>query len=278
MNRRFRILLSGAFALLAVVVCAAYAGHVRDEAEQVRAEAIERYGGEVMSLVVANSELPRGHVVSRSDVTVRDWLLDLAPEGAETSLDDVVGLEVTNPVPAGSPLTALSFREESDVGPVPDGYVALSVPLGERLGMPGSAGSGERLAAWRVTESGAAPITGDLLLLSQAEGSGLSGSSSVVLAARPQDVAALLVASGDGSLRVLEPSDAAWAEIDAQMSAQAPASVPAEEGGAEVGAGSPGDGAEAQGAEGTDASGEGEKVEDEGSDGAEGGSAGSGGA
>ena len=165
MNRRFRILLSGAFALLAVVVCAAYAGHVRDEAEQVRAEAIERYGGEVMSLVVANSELPRGHVVSRSDVTVRDWLLDLAPEGAETSLDDVVGLEVTNPVPAGSPLTALSFREESDVGPVPDGYVALSVPLGERLGMPGSAGSGERLAAWRVTESGAAPITGDLLRL-----------------------------------------------------------------------------------------------------------------
>ena len=42
MSRRFRLVISGAFALLAIVLCAAYAQHVREEAESVRADALAR--------------------------------------------------------------------------------------------------------------------------------------------------------------------------------------------------------------------------------------------
>lgn len=243
MSRRFRILLSCAFALLAVVVCAAYASHVRDEAEQVRAEAIERYGGEVVSLVVANGELPRGHVVARGDVTVRDWLADLAPADAVTSLDEAVGKEVTNPVSAGSPLTSLSFREDAEAEKVPDGYVGLSVPLGERLGMPSSASSGTKLAAWEVREDGTKLLTSDLVLLSSVARSSLSGPTSVLVAVRPADVSTILSASAAGSLRIGMPADDVLAQLSEQGTT-APASVPAEGDQADPG-GSPADAGEA---------------------------------
>ena len=62
MSRRFRLVISGAFALLAIVLCAAYAQHVREEAESVRADALARYGGEVVSLVVADDAIEEGDV------------------------------------------------------------------------------------------------------------------------------------------------------------------------------------------------------------------------
>lgn len=105
MSRRFRIVFASACALLSVMLCAVYAQHVQGEAERVRTEAMERYGGEVVSLVVASAPLEPGDVVSQSNVSTRDWLADLAPEGAVTKLDDVLGKEVSEPAPKGAPLT-----------------------------------------------------------------------------------------------------------------------------------------------------------------------------
>ena len=48
MTRRFRFALSGSCAVLAALLCALYGQHVHDEADRVRAEALERYGGEVV--------------------------------------------------------------------------------------------------------------------------------------------------------------------------------------------------------------------------------------
>ena len=45
MSRRFKIVLSGAFALLAVVLCLAYGESVRAEEEARRQETLTRYGG-----------------------------------------------------------------------------------------------------------------------------------------------------------------------------------------------------------------------------------------
>jgi len=142
MSRRFRLILSGAFALLAVVLCAAYAQHVREEAESVRAEALERYGGEVVSLVVADGAIEKGDVIDSSNVSVREWLADLAPTDAVTSLDDVIGTQVTVPAASGSPLTSLNFRDESEMTEVPSGHVALSLPVTDKLALTGSVCAG----------------------------------------------------------------------------------------------------------------------------------------
>ena len=52
MSRRFRFVLSGACALLAVLCCIVYGNQIKAEAEQSRAEVIARYGGDVVNLVV----------------------------------------------------------------------------------------------------------------------------------------------------------------------------------------------------------------------------------
>ena len=91
-TRRFRLLLSGSCALLSAVLCLAYGEHIREESERVRAEALERYGGEVVTLVVATEGIEAGESVSRSNASERDWLVDLAPENAVTGLDAVLDI------------------------------------------------------------------------------------------------------------------------------------------------------------------------------------------
>ena len=208
MTRRFRLALSGACAALAAMLCVLYGQHVREEADRVRAEALERYGGEVVSLVVAPEGLEAGEVVDARNVTERDWLADLAPEGAITGLDDVLGSEVTVPAAAGAPLTELNFRDSEDAVEVPSGRVALSLPVTDGLGLPPSASEGTVLAAYRVSDTGVSLVSADLQVLRPpGEQSGVGLRGSVTVAVAPEAVASVLSASADGSLRLALPAD-----------------------------------------------------------------------
>ena len=208
MTRRLRLVAAGACALLAAALCLAYGQHVRDEAEQVRAEALERYGGEVVTLVVASEGLEVGDVVDRLNVTEQDWLADLAPEDAILSLDDVLGSEITVPAAAGAPLTALNFREDEDAVEVPSGCVALTVSVTTNLGLPSATTAGTRLAAYEVDDSGVSLISDDLLVLrSTADQTSVGSRGEVTLAVAAEDVASVLAASAEGSLRLALPAD-----------------------------------------------------------------------
>lgn len=207
-KRRLRLVISGSCAVLAALLCAAYGQHVRDEEERVRTEALERYGGEVVSLVIAPDGLEAGEVVDRDNVIERDWLADLAPQGAVVGIDEVVGAEVTVPAAAGAPLTDLNFRDSEDSVEVPSGRVALSIPVTESLGLPPSAAEGTVLAAYRVGETGVSLVSADLLVLrGVGEQSGVGSRGSVTLAVTPGSVASVLSASDDGSLRLALPAD-----------------------------------------------------------------------
>lgn len=208
MTRRFRLAISGLCAVLAALLCAAYGQHVRDEADRVRAEALERYGGEVVSLVVAPDGLEAGEVVDGRNVVERDWLADLAPEGAVTALEDVMGAEVTIPAAAGAPLTGLNFRDSEDAVEVPSGRMALSLPVSEGLGLPPSASEGTTLVAYRVSDLGVSLVSADLLVLrAPGEQTGLGSRGTVTVAVAPEAVASVLAASADGSLRLALPAD-----------------------------------------------------------------------
>ena len=208
MSRRFRLVISGAFALLAIVLCAAYAQHVREEAEGVRADALARYGGEVVSLVVADDAIEEGDVIDSSNVSVREWLADLAPAGAITSVDDVIGSQVTIPVAAGAPLTSLNFRAKSEMVSVPSGHVALSLPVTDKLGLAGSVTAGTPLCAYRVSEDGAEVISADIeVLVAPVERTGISSASTITIAVPSSDVPRTLSASAEGSLRLVVPAD-----------------------------------------------------------------------
>lgn len=230
MTTRFRIVLSGAFALLALVGCLAYAREVRGEADRVRAEAIERFGGEVAPLVVAERQLEAGDVVGEQMVSVRDWAVDLAPAGALTGIDDVLGRTVSVPVPEGAPLTELNFREGSALAEVPAGHVAVSVPVTDRLGIAQGIARGARLCAYAVEADAPRLIATDVQVLSDLGPSGgVAAVQQVSLAVLPADVGEVLGASATGDLRLVMPAQDVALEGE-PGEAQAPKELEPEEG------------------------------------------------
>lgn len=227
MGRRTRLIVSGLCAVLSLALCLAYGEHVREESERVRTEALERYGGEVVTLVVATEEIPAGESVTRANAAEREWIVDLAPAGAVTNFDEVVGSEVSVPVSAGAPLTELNFRAATEVVDVPADRVALTLPTSSDLGVPPGTVVGDTLAAYKADEDGVRLISADLRVLATPQtGSGVLSPGSLTVAVAPGDVAKLLSASDEGSLRLALPGDQAF-ELSGEVQ-QAPTSVPAE--------------------------------------------------
>lgn len=205
MSLRFRIVLSLACAALSLLAFWSYGSHVREEADQVRQEALERYGGEVVGLVVANRGIAAGEQLGISDVSEVDWLVDLAPEGSIGSLEDVLGATVTVPVAKGAPLTELNLREESVGMEVPEGRVALSIPVTDRTGVPREAHAGSVLAAYAIGDIDVRLVSADLVVLSVP---GVARGESVLsVAAWPEEVTSVLLASARGELRLVLPAE-----------------------------------------------------------------------
>ena len=224
MSMRFRLLLSAAFALLGVVACLAYAQTVRDEAQRVRASALERFGGEVAQLVVANQMLEAGDVVSEANVSVRDWASDLAPVGAITSLDEVFGRELSVPVAEGAPPTELNFRDGTVISAIPAGHVAVSIPVTDKLGISRSVTRGTRVSAYAVSSETPTLIAEEVEVLSElGAGVGIATSQQLTIAVLPEEVAAVLQASASGELRLVMPAD------DVEVSGEDAAVLPPEE-------------------------------------------------
>ncbi len=208
MSARFRIVLSAAFAVLGVVACLAYADSVRQEAERVRSDAIARFGGEVAHLVVANQPIEVGELITDRNVQLRDWVADLAPQGAIATLDDAIGREVSVPVAAGAVLTELNFRDESVVSEVPAGHVAVSVPVTEKLGIARGVTRGARVSAYAVSQDAPQLIATDVEVLSElATSVGVIATQQITIAVLPDDVPAVLGASASGDLRLVIPAD-----------------------------------------------------------------------
>lgn len=205
---RFRIVFSSACALLALLLCLAYADGVRADAEKTRAEAIERYGGEVTKLVVASERLEQGDTISKNNTVERDWVSDLAPEGAFTSMDELLGSEVTVAVEKGVPLTQLNFRKRDEIEEVPQGHVALSIPITDKLGVSRSVAKGTLLIAYAVTGDGTRLVSEDMTVLSEPSvvAGSLGSTPQITVSVLPNDVAAVLDASATGDLRLVVPA------------------------------------------------------------------------
>lgn len=219
MSLRFRLIFAGSCAVLAALVFLTYGNHVRAEAEQVRSEAIARYGGEVVDLVVANEALEPGDVVGEADVSLKEWVADLAPEGALTSIDDVVGREVSVPVAQNAPVTELAFRDSNELLDVPAGHVAVSIPLTDAIGVTRGVAQGTALIAYEVDGEGASLISSDIVVISAPAATTTVGASvQVTLAVASDDVSRVLAASARGDLRLALPAE----DVDAQAEEAAP--------------------------------------------------------
>lgn len=207
MTTRLRVVLALACAALAVFAGHAYAQEVRRQEAQLRQETLERYGGEVVSLVVATHRLEVGKTIAETDVSLKEWVAELAPEEALVSLDEVVGSSVSAPVSKGQVLTRLAISAPDSSLEIPSGMVAVALSLTDRLALVAGVDVGSRVFAYRVTNEGAQLVSSGVTVVSVTnEGGALSSSKDVTVAARPADIPALLEAAADGSLRLVVPA------------------------------------------------------------------------
>lgn len=204
MTKRFRLLLSGALGVLALLACVAAADSARAEADAERQEAMTRYGGEVVQVVVATRNLEPGDEVSPYDCEMREWLVDLVPEGTLTSLEEHQGKRLTSPVVKGMPLTQVHLRTSDETVEVPSGRVAVTVPVQDKTGVSGTVATGTTLAVYRIQEGAVRLLARDVsVLASPSQG---NGQGALTLAVEPSQVADVVAASTDGTLRLVQPA------------------------------------------------------------------------
>lgn len=209
MSKRFRWLLTGACALLAVLCAVAYGEEVRAQVEASRSEALERYGGEVAHVVVATQPVAEGEALDASNCALKDWLVDLVPEGALASLDDVTGAVAAGPVAKGSPVCSVNLQSDAAVPvKVPPGCVALSVPVNDKTGVTAQVAPGTSLAAFKVSD-GETRLISEVVEVLAADGRSSGQAGQITLSVKAEDVSPLMAAGSDGSLRLVMVSDEA---------------------------------------------------------------------
>lgn len=207
-ERRARLLISVGCAVVAALACILLVSYVHAEDERERSEALKRYGGDMVSLVVSLHGIEAGQTITLADVEQRDWIASLAPEGAILSTDEIVGKMASTPIAANAPLCDLNFRAASDSVDIPSGHVAVSVPLTDKLGISSVVEAGAHVVAYRVMEQTAEMICGSALVLQSPTAANASlGQGSITIAVPASDVPRILTASTLGELRLVVPAD-----------------------------------------------------------------------
>jgi len=102
-------------------------------------------------IVVANHDLKARTVITASDLALASF--SPAPPAAFTAIKDVAGKGARIDIPAGEPVTANEVAPSgdllstSDVAylPIPKGWIAVTVPTGEQVGVGGYVQVGDRI-------------------------------------------------------------------------------------------------------------------------------------
>lgn len=164
--------------LVCVACVALYASFVQQEADSVRAKAMERYGGEQVDVLVATKDIYPGEPVNSSNTTMKTWLSDLLPEGCITSLDSIQGFQATSLIIAGEAISQKRFSSDATSLEIPQGCVALSVPAEDVQAVGGALTPGMNVDVY-ATGSQTSCIGQGLLVLATNADSSEGGKTSV---------------------------------------------------------------------------------------------------
>lgn len=206
MSRNFRIIFSCACALAVGVVFLSYAHSVQARFAAQRSELLAKYGGDIVRIAVATHTIEAGKPIEAADIVLRDWVSELAPQQAITRIDDIIGKSVSVPVCAGMPLSKFNFREAGQSLSVPQGMVAISIPLSEKLGLSPHVQAGTKLAAYTSNADSTQRITSEILVLATSDGQAFANGM-LTLAVPEMEVEKILAVSSRGELRFVVPAE-----------------------------------------------------------------------
>lgn len=275
MRRRAHLAIGAVCGVMCVAGILSYAADLRADIEQERSEALARYGGEQVEIVVATDDIAVGDMLDSTNSEKRLWLSELVPDGAVSDLADVSALPATSPIYAGEVVVEQRFDEHESVAlQVPDGKCAVSVPAKSVSAVGGSLAPGSRVDVYSASGTSTDLLASRVLVLStsstsQEESERKSDVTWVVLAVDPEMVEELIAASQKSELYFSLPSEdaqnAASSGKDANTSVSRSRAQGADDKGDEEAKDSrvTGAGATAAGASGEDALSEDEKAAQE---------------
>lgn len=147
---------------------------------------------EGVPVLVATHDLATGTTLTSADVRVATWPADTSPPRTAASVDAVVGEVVNAPVAAGGPLPRLRLRSTAMLRALPDGEVAVHVPLRDpairRFLQPG-----DHVDA--LSAAGGDAVAHGLLVLATGVGTGSAPGTGPVGSTTPAAEAGVLVAA-----------------------------------------------------------------------------------
>lgn len=201
--------------IISGIVCAlavfAYTQSVTAQADQARTEALARYGGEQVEVVVAKRTIQPGETIGAADVEKKLWLADLLPDEPVKEEQDAIGKQVGSAVIAGEVVCAQRFEQERAAVEVPRGLVAVSLPTEEVKAVGGAIAAGNVIDVYLTGKSGTERLGRDVLVLATSAGESdkTSGKamSWVTVAVKPDAVEEYVSSAETGNLYFAIPGE-----------------------------------------------------------------------
>lgn len=207
MDRRKRLLISAMAGIIAAVVSYAAISEARREADRVKREAMEQYGGDLIAVCVASREIEPGEKIDEGNTTVTEWASTLLPAGSIEGLSDAVGRTATARIPAHAPLAEAYFEHEEGAVDVPRGMVAVSVASDCEHAVGGAIERGVRVDVYAQGDALADKLASAKVIDSNVLSAGGGDVQWVTLAVRPSEVRELLAATSRGMVTLAVPGD-----------------------------------------------------------------------
>ncbi len=207
MDRRKRLLISAMAGIIAAVVSYAAISDARREADRVKREAMEQYGGDLIAVCVASREIEPGEKIDEGNTTVTEWASTLLPAGSIEGLSDAVGRTATARIPAHAPLAEAYFEHEEGAVDVPRGMVAVSVASDCEHAVGGAIERGERVDVYTQGDALADKLASAKVVDSNVLSAGGGDVQWVTLAVRPSEVRELLATTSRGMVTLTVPGD-----------------------------------------------------------------------
>jgi pilus assembly protein CpaB len=216
-----RIIIGGACAVLALVgILLGYADAQR-QIEEARTEALARYGGEQVEVVVARHDLAAGVQISASDVEMRTWVSALLPDGALRTVDEAVGRIVAVALFADEPIIADKVADAASGIDVPADRCAVTVPVDDVTALGGQLEPGAQVDVYLTSGTIPKLLACDVSVLATSNAGSASSSSSlfssgsstktvswITLAVEPSSVQELIAAADGDALFLVLPGAA----------------------------------------------------------------------
>lgn len=210
MNKK--VLIGGIICGIICALCVfGYTYLVYQDADSARVEAMERYGGEQVEVLVATRDIYPGETLDSSNTEIKLWVSNLLPEGCITKSEDGWGKQVASFVIKGEAISSRRFESETSDIDIPAGKVAITVPAEDVQAVGGALSAGNVVDVY-ATGVETACLGQDILVLatnasSTSDTQSKASISWVTIAVDPDKVQEYVAASQELQIYFVLPAD-----------------------------------------------------------------------